>query len=123
MNVSSQRTRISQREAGADEKIRTLLTSGDRRNDTDFVTFFDGRVLVVEKSNVLVVEENVDEATNVALFITNALGEAGIRLLEADENFGDCAAVGRNNLFFSGEFAERCRDTNGCGHNLVCDGS
>ena len=117
MDVSSQRTRISQRQGGDDSKIRALA-SGDRGNDTDFVTFLNGGILVVEEANILVVEEDVNEAANVALFVTNALGQAGIGLLKAHENLGDCVAVGRDDLFFSGKFAERCRDTNGCGHDF-----
>jgi hypothetical protein len=53
------------------------------------------------------------------LFVTNALCQARVRLLEAGENLRDRAAVGRNNLFFSGEFAERGRNTNGCGHEFI----
>ena len=95
------------------------LASGDRRDDTDFVAFFNGGILVVEEADIFIVEEDVDEAADVALFVTDALGQAGIGLFEAVENLGDCVAVGRNDFFFSGEFTERCRDTNGCGHWIL----
>ena len=89
---------------------------GDRRDDTDFVALFDGGVLVFEETDIFIVEEDVDEAPDIALFVTDALSEAGIGFIEAIEDLGDCFAVGGNDFFFSSEFTEGCRDANGCGH-------
>jgi hypothetical protein len=95
------------------------LSSCDRGDDTDFVALFDGGVLIFEETNVFIVEEDVDEAADIALFVTDALGEARVGFLQACEDLGDCIAVGGNDFFFFSEFTEGCRDANGCGHWII----
>jgi len=95
------------------------LSPGDCGNDTDFVALFDSGFLIVEETDVFIVEEDVDEAADIALFVTDTLCEAGIGFLEAIEDLGDCFAFSGNDFFFSGEFTERCRDADGCGHWII----
>jgi hypothetical protein len=95
------------------------LSPGDRRDDADFVALFHGGVLIFEETDIFIVEEDVDEATDIALFVTDALSEAGIGSFEAIEDLGDRFAVGGNDFFFSGEFTEGSWDANGCGHWII----
>jgi hypothetical protein len=95
------------------------LSSCYRGNDTDFVALFDSGFLIVEETDVLIVEEDVDEAADIALFVTDTLSEAGIGFLEALEDLRDRFAVGGNDFFFSSEFTQGCRDANGCGHWII----
>ena len=95
------------------------LSSGDGGDDADFVALFDGGVLIFEETDVFIVEEDIDEAADIALFVTDALGEAGIGFLEAGEDVGDGGAVGGDDFVFSSEFTERGRDANGVGIGLL----
>jgi hypothetical protein len=96
-----------------------VLSSGDRRDDADLVAVLYGSILVLKEADVFVVEENVDEAADVSLFVTYAFSKAGIRFLQAGEDLGDCASFGGDYFFLSRQFAERRGDTNGCRHILL----
>src|SRR2546428_655618 len=60
-------------------------TSGNRRDDADFVPVVQLGLLILEEANILFVHVNIDEAPHGARFIQQSFFNAGI----ADLQFGD----------------------------------
>src|SRR6266853_4288389 len=91
------------------------LPARDRRDDADLVGLLHRRLFIVEKANVLVVDEHIHEAANIALLVADALFQAGKCLVEILEDFADVAAGSLDDFELVGEFAEWCGDAD-AGH-------
>jgi hypothetical protein len=78
MASRNQSTRLSPEARMPQAEPLGRLPSGDRWDDADLIALFHGGVLVVKEADIFVIEEDVDEAADIPLFIANTLGEAGI---------------------------------------------
>src|SRR5262249_2618878 len=94
--------RCGARSAGGRRDPRTGLprTTGDGRNDRDLVGVLHRRVEVLEEADVLVVGEDVDEASDLPALVADALLGAGVLRLEARDEGADGAA-GRGDLLLA----------------------
>jgi hypothetical protein len=82
------------------------LTPGDGWNDADLIAFLHGSGFFFEEADVLVVDEDIHEATNISVFVADALEEAGVGGIQICENLADVCARGGNDFLLIGELAE-----------------
>jgi hypothetical protein len=87
--------------------------AGDCRNDAYFIAVFHRRGFFFEKANVFAVDENIDEATNISLFVTHAFFQAGIGFFQIIEQLADVATARLDEFQVIGEFAQRSRNEDG----------
>ena len=71
----------------------------------------------VEEADVLVVEEHVDEAAQLAAVVVEPLAEAGVRGVERAEHLADGRAVDAHLGRAAGEVAQLGGDADGDGHS------
>src|SRR5262249_42927912 len=81
--------------------------AGDRRHDRELVARFHRRVEVLEKADVLAVDEDVDEAPHMARLVADALADAGEALVEVREDGGHVRALGLHGLGAARELPQR----------------
>ena len=98
-NVQEWRLSRNTREAPMDKQVECVdraanSAARDRGNDADLVALFHGRIEVAEETDVLVVHEDIHEASDVALVVAQALFQAGEGLLEVVDDFTDVRAGG-----------------------------
>ena len=79
-----------------------LLTSGNRRKDAHFITWFNGRLGVLKKPNIFVIHEYVYEPVNVILLIANAFFQTGVTLFQVVDYVSDRRAFDLNNFLVLG---------------------
>jgi hypothetical protein len=92
------------------------LTSSDCRNDADLVAFLYRSGFFLEEADVLVVDEDIYEAANIAALVTDALEETGVAGVEVCEDFADVRAGGGDEFLLIGELAEGGWDADLDGH-------
>src|SRR6478672_6205826 len=63
-------------------------SAGDGRNDRHGLPIGDFRIEAVEEANVLVGDEHIDEAPQLAGVVEQPLAETGMSLLERFQHFG-----------------------------------
>src|SRR4051812_2146883 len=98
------------------------IAAGDGRHDRDLVAVLDRRIEVLEKPDVFVVGEDVDEAPHLAAVVADAFLDARVLRLEARDEGPDGRAAGGDLFLPLGQLAERRRNANG-GHGGISFGS
>jgi hypothetical protein len=107
-----------QTRAGAHAGTSSAADGGD---DGDFQSFVDGGGEAAGVADIFVSEEDVDVLADLALFVDDAVADAGIERPERGERVGDSAAS-KGNLDSSasgGEFAQGSGDLDGDGQNYL----
>jgi DNA-binding CsgD family transcriptional regulator len=89
---------------------------GDRGHDAHDLAVGHRRGQAVEEADVLLGDEHVDEAADLAVAVEDALGDAGMGALEAREHLGQRPRVEGDLGGAAGQGAELGRDADGDGH-------
>src|SRR5581483_5178043 len=89
-----------------------LAAARDRRDDRHLVAVLDRRVEVLQKADVLVLDEDVDEAPYRAGLVADALLDAGKALLQIGDQLADVLAARRHFFGALGQLAQRSRNAN-----------
>src|ERR1039458_176546 len=105
------------RRAGRRDACATL-TSGNRRDDADFIAVFERRLFVFQEADVLLVHINVHETAHLAFFIHEAFLDAGEARLQFDNRLADGGGVDFDQLLVVGQLAERRWDSDFFWHKL-----
>ena len=86
------------------------LAAGDGGDDADLVAVFERGLAVLEETDVLLVDVDVDEAADLAFFIDEAFLDSGEAGLELVDGLADVGGVDFDQLLVVGQLAERGGD-------------
>lgn len=82
-----------------------MLTSGNCRNDTDFVAFVDFCGPILKEPDVFIVDENIHEAADISICVADSLAQTRKGGVEVGENFIDGCALDLDDIEVAGELA------------------
>ena len=83
----------------------TLLSAGDGGHDADFVARFHRGLGFFQKTDIFVVQKDINESADVILIVADALFQTGIGALETLDQLTDRCAFGFNDFLVLGEFS------------------
>ena len=58
--------------------VKSNLSASDGGHDADFITRFHGSLGFFQKTDIFVVQKDINESTDVILFVTDALFQTGV---------------------------------------------
>jgi hypothetical protein len=75
------------REKGA---VKSDLSACDGGHDADFITRFHGSLGFFQKTDIFVIQKDINESADVILFVTDALFQTGVIVLQTIDELTDC---------------------------------
>lgn len=97
---------------------KRLLAAGDRGHDADFVSRLYGTAFLLKEANILIVEVDVDERTDISGFVEDSLAQPRIRFIEGVDHRANGSTFGLNDFKIVRELAQRSRDSNADRHGI-----
>src|ERR1043165_8256713 len=91
--------------------------AGDGGNDVDQLAILHRGLLAVEEADVLLADEHVDEAAQLAGIVAQARLDAGVRRLDRVERLVDAGGRDLHGLLATGEVAQDAGNADGHGHD------
>jgi hypothetical protein len=93
------------------------LTACNGGDDTDFVTVLEGGLLILEETNVLLIDIDIHETTDGAVFIEESIADAWVTGLQFGESSADVVGIDFDEFLVVGQFAEGRGDADLRGHS------
>ncbi len=97
-------------------KVNEVLASRDGGHDADFVAIFNWGGIFFEKTDVFVVDVNIDEAAHFTGLVADAILDTGISAFEMIEQGVDGGAFCLNEFLVAGKLAKWGGDADVNGH-------
>src|SRR5258708_22586566 len=99
--------------------MRIKLTARNGRDDADFIAVLERGLLVLEKTDVLLVHIDIHEAPDFAALVRQSFLDAGTARLQFRDRRADGGGVDLDNFLVVREFAERRRYSYFLSHNIM----
>src|SRR5579875_1497219 len=99
-------------------RVLSASAARDGGDDADFVAGLERRRQPGEEAHVFAVDEDVDEAAQLAAFITEALLKAGIGRLKIGDDLAQAVAFAGDRILLSRQLAQRGGDFDDDAHSV-----